>query len=159
MFIPRTISNAVDRIARQTVGKDWALYAALLDHWPEIVGAHYARLTTPVKIAFPPKQTEARKQNGVLTVLLPKGLAMEFSFKTEQIRLRIADYLGYEAITKIAFEHSFGAAPDHAPPPAETDPAALKAVHEAAKDIGDEDLRAALEAFGESIAKAPKSAN
>ena len=157
--MPRTLSIAVDQIARQTVGKDWALYAALLDHWPEIVGPQYARLTTPVKIAFPPKQTEARKQNGVLTVRLPKGLAMEFSFLTDQIRRRIADYLGYEAIAKIAFEHSFGTAPDQLKAAPEADPTALAAVHEAAKDISDEDLRAALEAFGESIAKAPKSVN
>ena len=104
MFIPRALSKIVDKVARQSVGKDWNLYAALLDHWPEIVGTAYARVTTPVKISFPYQPNEARQRGGNLCVRLPKGLAMEFTYKTEQIRQRINGYFGYDAVGKITFQ-------------------------------------------------------
>src|SRR5580692_535543 len=99
MFLPRSLSSSVDKIARQTIGKDWSLYAALLDRWPEIAGAEYARLTTPVKIVFPPRQQEAQRKGGTLVIRLPKGLAMEFTYKTGIICERITNFFGYEAIT------------------------------------------------------------
>src|ERR1700761_8162192 len=92
MFMPRALANAVNQIARQTIGKDWSLYAALLDHWQEIVGMEYAKVTTPVKITFPHQPGASRRSGGTLTAKLPKGLAMEFTFKTEQIKQRINSY-------------------------------------------------------------------
>jgi hypothetical protein len=50
MYRPRSIADAVDKVARQSAGKDWGLYANLLGHWAEIVGPDYAKVTTPVKI-------------------------------------------------------------------------------------------------------------
>src|ERR1700733_1341367 len=108
MFMPRTVAIAVDQIARQTLGKDWNIYAALLSHWGEIVGHEYARVTTPVKITFPlHRASSGRRENGTLCIRLPQGLAMEFSFKTTQIKQRITDYFGYEAIEKILFETQY----------------------------------------------------
>jgi hypothetical protein len=151
MFLPRTLSASVDKIAREALGKDWALYAALLDHWPEIVGSEYARATTPVKITFPPRQREAQRGGGTLVIRLPKGLAMEFTFKIGQIRERISGYFGYEAISKIVFESVYGAPDEAEIPVVEPDPQALAELHEAAKDIEDEELRGALEAFGGAV--------
>jgi len=151
MFLPRTISAAVDKIARAALGKDWALYAALLDHWPEIVGTEYARNTTPVKITFPPRQREAQRGGGTLVIRLPKGLAMEFTFKIGQIRERITGYFGYEAISKIVFESIYGAPDVEEIPVIEPNPQALADLREAAKDIDDEELRKALEGFGEAV--------
>ena len=111
MFMPRMLSKIVDQVARQTVGKDWNLYAALLEHWPEIVGVEYARVTTPVKMTFPHQPQEARQRNGTLCVQLPKGLSMEFTFKTEQIRQRINAYFGYDAVGKISLQPVYGAEP------------------------------------------------
>ncbi len=157
MFMPRTIANAVDRIARQTVGKDWSLYATLLDHWQEILGMEYARVTTPVKITFPHQPNEARRCGGTLYIRLPKGLAMEFTFKTDQIRQRINSYFGYDAIAKIAFEPVYGPPPEAAAPETKADPEALAGIKENAKAIDDEELRSALEGFGEAVLKTGSS--
>lgn len=150
MSRPRFLADAVDQIARQTAGKDWGLYANLLGRWTEIVGAEYARVTTPVKISFPYQPQEAQRKNGVLTVRLPKGLAMEFSFKSDLIRRRVNAYLGYEAFAKIALDAAFVA-----PPPVKTerkaDPEALKQIKEKAGAIEDDALREALEKFGEAL--------
>jgi hypothetical protein len=150
MYKPRTLADAVDKVARQSAGKDWGLYANLLDHWAEIVGTEYARVTTPVKISFPYQPNEAQRKNGVLTVRLPQGLAMEFSFKADLIRQRVNAYFGYEAFARLALDATY-----FPPPPVtgekKVDPAALSAIKDKASTIEDGELREALEKFGEAI--------
>ncbi|MDR3424792.1 MAG: DciA family protein [Alphaproteobacteria bacterium] len=150
MYKPRTLADAVDKVARQSAGKDWGLYANLLEHWVEIVGAEYARVTTPVKITFPYQPNEAQRKNGVLTVRLPKGLAMEFSFKADLIRQRVNAYFGYEAFTRVALD------PAALPPPEvkivkKPDPAILHVIKEQASVIENKELREVLESFGEAV--------
>lgn len=150
MFMPRQLSHSVEQIARQAVGKDWALYAALLDRWQEIVGADYAKVTTPVKILFPHQPNEARRRNGNLTVRLPKGLAMEFTYKTEQMRQRINNYFGYDAIGRITFDPVFNVPPKtrQGQPPT---PEAFEAIRQEANIIENNELRDSLQSFGEAI--------
>lgn len=154
MFLPRTIATTIDGIARKTIGKDWNLYAALLSHWPEIVGEDYARSTTPVKISFPKGKTpdekwaHGKREDGVLHIRLPQGLTMEFTFKTDQIRQRISDYFGYNAIARIVFEPFYGEAKTSAakttPPTADE----IATLREQTNAIENNELRDALEAFG-----------
>jgi hypothetical protein len=151
MYKPRSLADAVDKVARQTAGKDWGLYANLLDHWAEIVGNEYAGQTTPVKISFPYQPNEAQRKNGILTVRLPKGLAMEFSFKSDLIRQRINNYFGYEVFARIALD------PASMPLPqvkieAKIDPAALQDIKQKAAIVENSELREALEKFGAAIA-------
>ena len=150
MFMPRQVGHSVERIARQAVGKDWGLYAALLDHWQEIVGPDYAQVTTPVKITFPHQPNEARRRNGSLTVRLPKGLAMEFTYKTEQMRQRINSYFGYDAIGRISFDPVFGvpATPKTRPT---LDQGAVSKINDDVKSFDNNELRDALQAFGEAV--------
>jgi hypothetical protein len=154
MFMPRQLNHAVEQIARQAIGKDWALYASLLEHWKEIVGPDYARVTTPVKINFPHQPNEARRRNGTLTVRLPKGLAMEFTYKTEQICQRINNYFGYDAIAKIMFDAVYGVAPK-TQKQFEADPEALSQLQGQTQSIQSNELRDALQSFGEAMIKRP----
>ncbi len=156
MFIPRTLAKIVDKVARQTVGKDWNLYAALLEHWAEVVGKEYAQVTTPVKMTFPHQPQEARQRAGTLIVRLPKGLAMEFTYKSEQIKQRINSYFGYDAVAKIAFEPVYGAIPAiaravHSVKMA--DPVAFSHIKKTSQAIDNDELRAAMESFGEAVLK------
>jgi hypothetical protein len=152
MFMPRPIASLVDHIARLTIGKEWTTYAGLLEHWPEIVGEEYARLTTPVKIAFPHQPTEPRRRNGILTIRLPKGLTMEFTFKTPQIKQRVNLYFGYAAIGKIAFDPvSHGVQKPASIPPMSG--ASAPEIQKVVEIIDNRDLRQALQGFGEAIAQ------
>lgn len=148
---PRTLADAVDKVARQSAGKDWGLYAGLLSHWTEIVGADYARVTTPIKIAFPYQPGEAQRKDGVLTVRLPKGLAMEFSFKADIIRRRINAYLGYEAFARIALAPSAAPAPPTARTTTPIAPEMLKAIKEQVSLLENNELRDVLESFGKAM--------
>ncbi|MDX2027835.1 MAG: DciA family protein [Alphaproteobacteria bacterium] len=159
MFMPRALAKAIDQVARQTVGKDWNIYANLLEHWQEIVGPDYARVTTPVKITFPHQPNEARRGDGTLCIRLPKGLAMEFSFKTDLIRQRINTYFGYSAVGRIVFEPVYGTTPETRSAQAEADPASLAQLRSTTETLENENLRTALESFGEALlkSKSPKA--
>jgi hypothetical protein len=151
MFMPRALAQLVDQVARNSVGKDWNLYAALLEHWAEIVGSDYARIATPVKIVFPHQPKNPRRERGILTIRLPRGLAMEFTFKGEQIRSRINAYFGHEAVGRIALDASYAAPPAPRTAGRESNPAVVAGILEEIKAIDDIELRDALEAFGKAI--------
>jgi hypothetical protein len=150
--MPRNIASMIGQVARRAVGKDWDIYAALLERWTEIVGPEYAQATTPVKISFPHQPLEPKRRNGTLTVRLPRGLAMEFSFKADLMKQRINTYFGYDAIGKIAFDASYQTPPASKGKSA-ADPKALAKVKEDASAIDNNDLREALESYGEAVLK------
>ncbi len=152
--MPRAISQAIDQIARRAAGKDWNLYAALLEHWQEIVGTDYARVTTPVKVSFPHQPNEAKRRDGNLCIRLPKGLAMEFSFKTESVRQRVNNYFGYDAIGRITFDPVYEI-PGAPRVEKEPDPEALAHIRATSQTVEDDALRQALESFGEAVLKNP----
>jgi hypothetical protein len=102
-------------------------------------------------MTFPHQPGEPRQRGGTLCVRLPKGLTMEFTYKTEQIRQRINGYFGYDAVARIAFEPVYGAEPARAAPLPVADPAALEEIRQTAQTIEDEDLRAAMESFGQAL--------
>lgn len=127
------------------------MYAALLDRWTEIVGKEYAENTTPVKITFPHQPQEQRRQSGTLTIKLPKGLAMEFTFKSEAVKQRINAYFGYEAISKIVLEPSFSKVPAIKAAEKIVDKAALDKIGSAINTIENKELANVLQSFGETL--------
>lgn len=150
--MPRSLSKAVDQIARQSVGKDWSFYAGLLEHWQEIVGQEYSRDTTPVKMTFPFQPGQQRRSGGTLYIRLPKGLAMEFSFKSEQIKQRINSYFGYDAIAKVAID------PAYVTPPSKRQqkmlpPEQRENLAQQTQTVENTELQQALLSFGENILK------
>ncbi|MGE0109552.1 MAG: DUF721 domain-containing protein [Bdellovibrionales bacterium] len=159
MRLPQNIAAPIDQVARKAIGKDWALYASLIDHWREIVGEEYAQKTSPAKVVFPKgkkkDQQWANKGNiggGSLTIRLPHGLAMEFQFISAQIKSRINGFFGYEAITRILFETYY----DAPPPPSQHNKKTLSQEGRAQLErdmatLENEELRSILHKLGESI--------
>lgn len=158
MRLPRNISSSIDQVARTAMGKDWNLYASLLERWTEIVGADYARETTPVKISFPhgkkadEKWAAANRTGGTLTISLPQGLSLAFTHQIEQVRGRINTFFGYEAIERIALK-PFYPTDDKpfTPPPRPLSSQEVKQLDEGTKDIENNELRDALQQLGASV--------
>lgn len=158
MRLPRNIANSIDAVARTAMGKDWNLYASLLERWEAIVGPDYARETTPVKITFPrgkktdEKWAESNRAGGTLTISLPQGLSLAFSHNAEQVRARINTYFGYEAIEKIALKPFYPKDnKPFTPPPRPLSKGEIEALENTTKDIEDNDLREALAMLGASV--------
>lgn len=87
---------------------------------------------------------------------LPRGLTMEFTFKSAIVQQRINEYFGYDAIAKISFEPVFASPPPSAktlPPP---DPVKLADLKARADEIESEEVRAALESLGATLLSAEK---
>jgi len=147
------------------MGKDWALYETLLDHWDEIVGKEYAQSITPVKIVFPygkkakEKWASGHREGGILTLALPQGLAMEFSFLSPTILARINGFFGYPAFAKIALQGRYDtpARTDSMRPPQpsgnKASPAPDPRIAAQTEGIEDPELRNALASLGSSIAQ------
>ncbi len=163
MVTPRPLSAALDKIARAAVGKDWSLYAALLEHWTEIVGEDYAKSAAPVKIGFPKGKSPDEKwagrgrTGGVLTIRLPQGLVMEFSFLSETIRGRINGFFGYPAIEKLLFEAYYPTKTPKMPlEEPQLDASEKDTIKESLKHLENNELQDVLQNLGESIRAAAR---
>jgi hypothetical protein len=128
--------------------------AKLLTHWEEIVGADLAAITRPVKVGY------GREGMGAtLTVLVQGAAAPVVEMQRDRLRERVNAVYGYNAISRVHLTQtapvgfSEGQAQFQPAPRAEqaADPAVLQKAHEAAKGVGDECLRAALERLGQNI--------
>lgn len=129
--------------------------ARLITHWSEVVGEDLARITRPVKVGY------GREGMGAsLTLLVQGAMAPMIEMQKEKIRDKVNAVYGFNAISRILLtqtaasgfsegQATFGAAPKPAEPP--LDPALLAKAKDTAEDIGDPDLRAALERLAQNI--------
>ncbi|MGE4351043.1 MAG: DUF721 domain-containing protein [Bdellovibrionales bacterium] len=158
MKMPSALSASIDKVARTAMGKDWGLYASLLERWSEIVGPDYAQETAPVKISFPrgkksdEKWTQGRRNGGTLTISLPQGMSFAFSHQSEQVRSRINSFFGYDAIEKITLQPFYPRQDRAYTPPLPALSAQEKdALQKETKDIENNELREALATLGASV--------
>ncbi|MCL2474016.1 MAG: DUF721 domain-containing protein [Alphaproteobacteria bacterium] len=145
---------SVNKIAKQHAGKDWELYADLIKYWDAIMGKELAQCTYPVDISFPYQPYEKHRKNGTLTIKLPKGLAMEFSFRLENIKQRVNKYIGYNAFANIKLENcsEYVPAPKKEYKLSDED---VNDVKQLSSEINDPELRSAVEKLGFSLKGTP----
>ena len=127
----------------------------LLTHWTEIVGDDVATMARPVEVSY-----GRHGGMGATLVLLTTGArAPMVEMQREQIRERVNACYGYAAISRVRItqtaaqgfaegQAAFAAAPkqDRA-----MDPALGQKAAEAARDVGDDGLRRALESLGRNV--------
>lgn len=131
------------------MGKDWSLYAALMEHWVAIVGADYAHQTAPVKITFP---HGGQKRTGAqLTIRLPSGLGFAFSHQIPMIQSRINSYFGYEAIGRIVLATYYPEPKTEKPRKAALSQGAEKTLEKLTSNIENNELKDSLKVLGASI--------
>jgi hypothetical protein len=141
---PQNLLSDVNRLMQTAIGRDWQLYSMLLAHWQEIVGAEWAAHARPVKLIF---LNRAQRSEGVLTILLPRGLTMEMQFRQPQILARMNRFFGQPLITRLQLLHDSEqtAVPLPLPPLPDEQRAAVVAQTDS---IADPELREALAALG-----------
>ncbi|PQO24180.1 DUF721 domain-containing protein [Rhodobacteraceae bacterium WD3A24] len=127
----------------------------LLTRWAEIVGDETARMARPVKISY------AQSGFGATLTLLTTGAAAPMmQMRLPQIRERVNACYGYNAISHIRLTQTaptgfaegraqFTPAPAAAE--ASPDPEVSRRAADAARDVRDDGLRAALEALGQNV--------
>ncbi|MCV2867544.1 DUF721 domain-containing protein [Defluviimonas sp. WL0002] len=127
----------------------------LLTHWAEIVGQDVAAIALPVKISYPRDGFGA-----TLTVLTTGASAPLLQMQLPAIREKVNACYGYNAISRVAItqtaptgfaEGQVAFRPKAAAAPRPPDPKLVATARSISAAVGDEGLRAALEALGEKV--------
>lgn len=138
------------RVASETRGFG---ESRLLTHWAEIVGDEVAALARPVKISY-----AQRGIGATLTVLTTGAQAPMLEMRLPQIRARVNECYGYNAISRVRLTQTaptgfaegqaeFTPAPRRTPAQARPSPEAQAM----AEDVGDPGLRHALSQLGANV--------
>ncbi len=153
----RASALAEGRIRTASETRGFAV-SRLLTHWPEVVGPDIARVARPVEVKY------GRGFGATLTLLTTGAEAPMLEMQKDTICARVNACYGYAAIQKVRITQTaatgfaegravFDPAPKQAPAAPKIKPEAA----EAAKTVGDDDLRAALERLGTNVLSHAKS--
>ena len=152
----RAIGATIEKLTKPVFGRRGFSRSAILNQWPDIIGASLAAHSLPEKITYPRDE----RANGALHIrIASSALALEFQHLEPQLIDRINTYFGYRAIQSLKIIQ--GPIPERgAPPPPPR--RALSAGEKTALDarlnvITDPDIKAALSSLGESIITKPSS--
>lgn len=126
--------------------------ARLLTHWADVAGPDVAGIARPVDVSY------GRGFGATLTLLTTGANAPMLEMKKDKIRERVNACYGYAAIQKVRITQT--AATGFSDGQAEFDPAPKRhpesgpiqpEAKAAARDVADNDLRAALERLGTNV--------
>ncbi|MGH1423654.1 MAG: DUF721 domain-containing protein [Pseudooceanicola sp.] len=156
----RTANLLEGRIRRASETRGFAV-TRLLTHWEEVVGADLAALARPVDVKY------GRQGLGATLTLLTDGArAPLVEMQKEKLREKVNTAYGYNAISRVRITQTAATGfaegqvafvdPKPKAPPA-PDPATLKAAHAVARDVGNQDLRTALEALARNVLSKQKT--
>jgi hypothetical protein len=145
----RAVSDMLPEIGGQAFRRFGFVQSSIVSRWHEIVGEHYAKVSTPESIRFP----VGRKSDGVLTLSVDGGHAPMMQHVAPSIIERVNRFFGYPAIARVTIRQGT-ARP--APPPPRPAPPSLKPVPvdlgDSLRAIGDPELRACLEGLARGLA-------
>lgn len=150
-------SNLVQTRVRDAGASRGFAVTRLLTHWPEIAGTDIAAIARPVDVTY------GRGGLGAtLTVLTTGAQALMLEMQKETLRERVNTCYGYSAISRIRITQTaptgfaegradFTPAPTGQPIRPSASPEQKASVARTANGVGDNSLRAALEALGQNI--------
>mgnify|MGYP001585077568 CR=1 FL=1 len=148
----RAIGAAVEKITKPLFGARGFGAASVVTQWEAIVGPVIARATSPERIAYPAGE---RAQGTLHLRVASAGLALELQHLEPQLIERINSHFGYRAVARVRLTQG--------PVPGKTEPKkrargtvapeARTALAARVGRIQDPDLKAALQALGEEVAR------
>lgn len=143
----RACGDLVGDIAGTSFKRFGFIQGAVVSRWPEIVGDRYSKVSTPESIRFP----AGKKSGGTLTLTVEGAHAPLIQHLGPLIIERVNRFLGYEAVTKLAFRQ--GRVLQAQPAPVRPVAAAVpQELGEGLRQIADPELRACLESLASKLA-------
>jgi hypothetical protein len=149
-----------DRIRSVGESRGFAV-SRLLTHWAEVVGDEIAAMALPVKVGY------GREGLGATLTLLTTGASAPLlQMQLPKIRDKVNACYGYNAISRVVItqtaptgfaEGQVAFTPKPKPAPEPPDPAVQATARTLSGEIGDQTLRAALEALGEKVLSRPRN--
>lgn len=149
----RPLAKAADAITRPAFGRRGFALGALLTRWPQIAGERLSDHCQPEKLHF----AQGRGDCGTLWVRVDGAAALEFQHMQPVLIARINAQCGFQAVADLRIiQGPIAARPARITPPRELKPAEKQEVQQEVAQIGDPDLRAALERLGNGIYRRKK---
>jgi hypothetical protein len=143
----RSAGELVGDVGGRSFRRFGFVQSSIVSRWAEIVGARYAKVSSPESIRFP----TGSKGGGVLTLLVDGAHAPLIQHLTPMIVDRVNRFFGYAAINRIVFRQ--GRPPAPAPRPARPQLRPVpKELGEGLREIADPELRHCLESLAAQIA-------
>ncbi len=143
----RACGDLVSDIAGISFKRFGFVQGAVISRWAEIVGERYAKVSTPESIRFP----AGKRAGGTLTLAVEGAHAPLIQHLGPMIIERVNRFLGYEAVSKLAFRQGRAARPD-ARPQRPVAAALPKELGEGLRQIADPELRTVLESLAGKLA-------
>jgi hypothetical protein len=143
----RSAGELVGDVGGRSFRRFGFVQSSIVSRWAEIVGARYAKVSSPESIRFP----TGSKGGGVLTLLVDGAHAPLIQHLTPMIVDKVNRFFGYAAINRIVFRQGKPPAPP-ARPQRPALRAVPKAMGEGLREIADPELRACLESLAAQIA-------
>lgn len=151
----RAIGAAVEKIAKPLFGARGFGAASVVTEWPAIVGPVLAQSTLPERIVYSPGE---RAEGTLHLRVASAGLALELQHLEPQMVQRINSHFGYRAVARIRLVQ--GPMPVKKQPKTKPlGPLTPEAKANVAARVGrikDPELKEALRALGETVARTQK---
>ncbi|MGX7952205.1 DUF721 domain-containing protein [Tsuneonella sp. HG249] len=145
----KSIAELTPQVGRTAFRRYGFVQSSVVTRWPEIVGAHHAKVCTPEAIRFPPGE----KADGILQLVVLPAHAPLIQHVVPEIMERVNRFFGYKAVARVKLRQG-----NVQPPRAEARPAAppsLKPIPlelgDSLRDIGDPELRTVLESLARTL--------
>lgn len=148
----KSLSSCVDTVTQPALKQNGLAGSRILTHWASIVGPSLSLNAVPVKLAF----TRGKKTDGVLTICIRPGFAPQLQHQQPMILERIAQYFGYQAVSRIMILHQWPKDSDAVVKRAIKRPISKEAAAQVAQ-VSNPELRAALTALADAIAASQKA--
>lgn len=144
---PRAAGDLIGAVGGQSFRRFGFVQSAIVSRWPEIVGARYAKVSSPESIRFP----AGKKSGGTLTLLVEGAYAPLIQHLGSAIIERVNTFFGYRAVERLSFRQGRATAQPAAPKRPDLRPVP-KELGEGLREIADPELRACLESLASRIA-------
>jgi len=147
----RQLGGLVQTIGDKSFRRRGFIHGQIVTQWPHIVGQSLASVSAPEALRFPP----GKKRGATLTIRADGGAALEIQHHLNIILDRVNVYFGYGAVEKISIRQ--GPLPEQAravpqrPRRRPLEKRQLSTITKAAKNVQNQDLKAALERLGETV--------
>src|SRR6476620_6480734 len=143
----RSAGELVGDVGGRSFRRFGFVQSSIVSRWAEIVGARYAKVSSPESIRFP----TGSKGGGVMTLLVDGAHAPLIQHLTPMIVDKVNRFFGYAAINRIVFKQGRPPAPPAKPERPQLRPVP-KELGEGLREIADPELRACLESLAAQIA-------
>lgn len=148
----KAIADLMPQVGRTAFRRFGFVQSSVVTRWPEIVGAHHARVSAPESIRFP----AGEKSDGTLNLVVLPAHAPLIQHILPEIIERVNRFFGYRAVARVKIRQgqvqpASAESPAKAPPSLRPIPMELG---DSLRDIGDPELRTVLESLARSLGTA-----